>query len=447
MPVTRPELPYSSRRRPPRSAGTLPATPPPPTLVPGGRYAKGPTTAPALISACLANRLGDYGPLADGGVAEQASRADPGSCRDRGVALQLGARADLDITAEAHAGVDPGRRRIDDRHTRTHPVAEQPFVQNLPRPRQLGAVVNTKDLFSVFQGNGRHPVTFSAQDGHHVGEVLLALGVVGGHPLDRVAEQVRLERVDPRVDLIDGALLRGGVRLFDDLHKVTGRVADDPAVATGIGDPGGQHGGRSLPGLVLADQRGQGRAAQQGRVRVGHHDRAVIQPDRLDRGAHRVPGTALVVLDHRDRVGRMLGQVRGDLVAPVADHHDEPGWARLPGGDQNVTQQGCAADRVQHLGGLGLHPRTLARGEDDYCSWTARAHLRAPRSLLPGYRIPLPGRDSGHAIRSSYVLAGPGLPANQGFPADPGFLAGPRFTRPTTAGYRLASARVTDWAG
>src|SRR5487761_1442828 len=82
-----------------------------------------------------------------------------------------------------------------------------------------------------------------AQDGDDIGEVLLALRVVGRHPLDRVAEQVGLEGVDAGVDLVHGALLRGRVRLLDDLQEGTGVVPDDPAVAMRVGQRGGEASG------------------------------------------------------------------------------------------------------------------------------------------------------------------------------------------------------------
>ena len=50
----------------------------------------------------------------------------------------------------------------------------------------------------------------------HVGEVVLALGVVGRQVAQRRAEQVAPERVDARADLADRQLVGAGVALLDD---------------------------------------------------------------------------------------------------------------------------------------------------------------------------------------------------------------------------------------
>jgi hypothetical protein len=61
-------------------------------------------------------------------------------------------------------------------------------------------------------------------------------------------------------------------------------------------------------------------------------------------------------------------------VAVVAHDDDETLGAELLRGGQRVTEHGAAAKGMQHLGGLGLHPRALARGEDDDCGRAAYAH-------------------------------------------------------------------------
>ncbi len=41
-------------------------------------------------------------------------------------------------------------------------------------------------------------------------------------------------RVQPRVDLLNGALFWGAIAVLDDSLHVTGTVADDPAVSAGV---------------------------------------------------------------------------------------------------------------------------------------------------------------------------------------------------------------------
>jgi hypothetical protein len=65
-------------------------------------------------------------------------------------------------------------------------------------------VVDPEDLLGVRGHDRADPVPVGPQDRQHVGEVLLALGVVGGQPAQRRAQQCRVEGVHPAVDLGDG---------------------------------------------------------------------------------------------------------------------------------------------------------------------------------------------------------------------------------------------------
>jgi hypothetical protein len=117
----------------------------------------------------------------------------------------------------------------------------------------------------------------------------------------------------------------------------------------------------------------------------------VIQPDLLDHRTHRVAGAALAVLHYGLGVRRVLGQVRGDIATAVSHDHDEPDRICFPGGCQRVPEQGVAADLVQHLGDVGLHPRTFACGEDDDRSRTAHTHVVVLLGCCsPDTGIPLP---------------------------------------------------------
>ena len=60
----------------------------------------------------------------------------------------------------------------------------------------------------------RCPIAPSTDD--HVGEVVLALGVVGGELAQRRPEQVAAERIDRGADLANVEFVGGGVAVFDD---------------------------------------------------------------------------------------------------------------------------------------------------------------------------------------------------------------------------------------
>jgi len=127
-----------------------------------------------------------------------------------------------------------------------------------------------------------------------------------------------------------------------------------------------------------SDELGKRLGPEQRGVRVGDHDGAVDQAQRLDHRADRVPGTALALLHDDRRVGRVLRELGSDLAAGMADHHDQARGLELARRGQDVPQHRAAADRVQHLRGAGLHPRALTRRKDDDRGRTAGAHS-APR--------------------------------------------------------------------
>ena len=171
--------------------------------------------------------------------------------------LQLGTRHDLGVLAERDVRVDPGRRRVHDRHPGPHPGLEQPVVVRPADLRQLDPVVHALDLARIGGQDRADRVAVATQDRHHVGEVLLALGVAGRDPLDRVGQQRTVKRVAAGIDLVDGSLLRRRVGVLDDLGQQAAAVPDDPAVPGRVADPGGQHGDGVSRRGVLPDERGE----------------------------------------------------------------------------------------------------------------------------------------------------------------------------------------------
>ena len=202
----------------------------------------------------------------------------------------------------------------------------------------------------------------AAQDLHDVGEVLLVLAVVGRHPLDGVGEQRAVEGVAPGVELIDGALGLGRVALLDDPQEGAVGVAHDPPETREVA-PRGQHGDRVARRLVPARQFAERLPAQQRHVTVGHDDRACQGANGLDDHPHGVPGAKLLLLDDDVRPRYRGDGRRAHLFLGVPDHDREPLGGEVARGRERVPEQGPPAQRVQHLGGAGLHPGALAGGK------------------------------------------------------------------------------------
>ncbi len=71
-------------------------------------------------------------------------------------------------------------------------------------------------------------------EAERIGEVQLALGVVGPERGERCAQGSRAESIEAGVHLPDRALLRRTVVLFDDAFELTLGIAHHPAVAGGV---------------------------------------------------------------------------------------------------------------------------------------------------------------------------------------------------------------------
>ena len=242
---------------------------------------------------------------------------------------------------------------------------------------ELDAVVDALGLDRVVDGKGADPLAVGACDPDHVGEVELALSVVGRQPRETVAQGGHVERVDAGVDLADRLLGRRRVLLLDDrVHGAVG-TADDAAVAGRLVELRGQHGhGVALLGVVV-DERAQGLGGEQRDVAVGHDDGAGQVGQLGERALHGVTGAALLVLHRRTHLGGDLAEVGDHLVAAVADDDNEMFGVERFGRLDRVADQASSADGVQHLGDRRLHPGALARGEDHHGGRAGGAHAGA----------------------------------------------------------------------
>ena len=131
-------------------------------------------------------------------------------------ALQHHPGQQLHLGAERDRGVDVGAGRVDHPHAFPHPVAVDAGPQRRFGLGQLDLVVDPHGLGHLGGLHGDDLVARLAEDGDGVGQVVLALGVLGRQPAQRRGQETPAEAVDRRVDLVDGPLLLGGVPVVDD---------------------------------------------------------------------------------------------------------------------------------------------------------------------------------------------------------------------------------------
>ena len=207
------------------------------------------------------------------------------------------------------------------------------------------------------------------EDLDHVGEVVLAQGVLGAEPAQGGGQEAAAQAVDRRVDLADLTLLVGCIGVLDDAADPLVAVAEDAPVAGRVVDLGRQHRAGGVGDAVLADEGGEGGGAQQGRVARQHDDVAVLhvvtgqivgEGGEGDRGGvARAPGH--VLLDEVDDQlrGRLLLDGLRHPLGPVPDDDDGPLDRQFRQGVEHVQQHGPPAQHVQGLGPGRLHAGAL----------------------------------------------------------------------------------------
>ena len=196
-----------------------------------------------------------------------------------------------------------------------------------------------------------------------VGQVQLALGVVGAQGLERVEQRGPVEREDRAVDLADRELLRGrvagGLRL-DDALDVAVVVAHDAAVAGRVVEHHRRHRGG---GAVLG---------------VRPHERASIAAgvtSGTSPGSTRTASSASICPAAAWTAPPVPSGSGCTTRVTPSGSLPSSGWrpSRRPrrgrrrpqrGGDRPADER-APAERVQHLRKLGAHAGALAGGEDD----------------------------------------------------------------------------------
>jgi hypothetical protein len=171
--------------------------------------------------------------------------------------------------------VGPRRRRIQDRDAGPHPRRVDAVAQEGGSVGKLHPIVYAHHLVRIVTQRGGHDVAVSGEQADDVGEVLLALRVVGCEATEAVREAGSRECVHAGVDLVNATLLLRCVLLLDDRRDRAVTPPVDAPVAGRIREPGGQDRGRRGGRLVLDQEAEERAASQQRRVATQHDDRAV----------------------------------------------------------------------------------------------------------------------------------------------------------------------------
>jgi hypothetical protein len=261
-----------------------------------------------------------------------------------------------------------------------HPVGVDAVPQLRFGDGELAAVVHAERLGRILGHQRGDAVAGVTQHRDRVGQVVLALHVLGADAAQRRCQQRPTEAVDRRVHFGDEPLVVGGVRVLDDRFHLVVLSPHDAAVARRVVDDRGQQRCRGFLLTVDGREPRQRLGAQQRRV-AGHQKNVVFVEELIreggERDARRVTRAALhALLDeldgHRDR--ELIVQRLGDALGAVTDDHHDLGERQRGERGDDVQQHRTPAQRVQHLGGRGLHARAFARGEHDGGQRTVSRH-------------------------------------------------------------------------
>ena len=271
---------------------------------------------------------GDLGAGAHGRVAQHAVRPHAHPVAERDPALEHAAHVDEHVA--------PHRQRaahIDARRVGQGCALLQQRLRDAPLRHPLGGrplrrAVDAGHLRRIRRGHRRHRAVLAHRRGHHVGQVVLVLGVVVGQRAEPALQRRGRRHQDAGVDLGDRQLVAMGVLLLDDLEHLAVPVAHDAAVAGRVGQGDGQQ--AQPAGAAVARRR------QQPLQRGGGDQRHVAIEHQCGRGLvqqggrllHRMARPELRRLHHELQAGT-VGEGGAHRVGAVSHHHDHP--RRRPG--------------------------------------------------------------------------------------------------------------------
>ena len=278
------------------------------------------------------------------------------------------------VAPDGDVGAHPDRARVEHRDALVHQALVDALLREARELGELGAVVGAEALSIVLAVNDRGGVAVAAQNLHHVGEVVLVLGIVVADLADMGGEKGAVKGVAAGVALGErrGLLIRA-VLLLDDARDraILGEL--DAAVAKRVGRRHREDGGGVRPARDGVGKGADGLGLDEGKVAVQDDNGPSVDSGPLQRHAHGVPGAqALRLLDALDVL--LVCEMSPHLVGAMPHDHDDalgPGLAR---GARDPGDERAVEKLVHDLGVAGLHTRSLASGEDD----RGHGHVRPP---------------------------------------------------------------------
>ena len=160
--------------------------------------------------------VADEDAVAEGRVLDDRVGTDAAIGTDAGVAEELDVRLDGGVRADFHGGINDGGFGAEDRDATCHELASIGETYGCIEVHHLGDGVGTEDLVDTMGFDGDDALAFGDEHGGDIGEVELAVGVVGVEGVELGEESCGLESVDAGVDLGCAELVGAERFLLDD---------------------------------------------------------------------------------------------------------------------------------------------------------------------------------------------------------------------------------------
>ena len=393
-----------------------PILPPAPSRVPGPEVGERADGRPLADDRQLAVGADDAGAGADLAVGERGVGPDHGVLADDGGAEQLGAGQDRDVRGRARrrrrSRSWPGRRRSRRRASSgSRSGGSARGRASASWTRSLTPSVCATSSISV----GADRQSGVAGEPRHVGEVVLALGVVVADPRQRVARKPASKAKIPQLISLISPLLGGGVLLLDDRRDVAVRRR---------GRSGRSRTGRGTTPLRMLTARCAASCSAT-RARRLSPSSSGVSPAATTRCRRPV-----VERLHRDPTACPVpccfswtaSTASGSSPAGVGRPARAGGRPRRPPGcgcialhgRQDVPDHAAPADRVQHLRGLRLHAGAAARGQHDHGQVVGHARQSSVACGASSARARSPGRSRTYVASPDSKSGGPCRQTNRG---------------------------------
>ena len=247
------------------------------------------------------------------------------------------------------------------------------------------------------------------EHGHGVGEVQLALIVVGAQLRKCGGKLFPVEAVDPSIGQVVTALVFAAIAVFNNAAHLARCISKNAPITGGVRQPGGEQGDVGTTAAMGADQFVDGLSPQEWHVSIEHQQ---LTAETLESGhqlLHGMAGAVLRLLEHK--LESLHGaQLLLDSLGLVPHDQQPPVGLEVACAGQDPLHQGGSGQRLEHFRKSTLHAGAFSGGQDGNGEHLGGG-IQWPESTGTLHWYPFNGRSMAdqRATGAANQLMGPGL--------------------------------------